>query len=158
VADDMMTRIGAAVELGRAGDKAGASRALAALWDEIGDDGDAFHRCALAHYIADVQDDLQSELEWDERALVAVRSVSDARAQEHYESLRVRAFMPSLFLNLADDHRRLGSADRAREYLEQARNSAGALGDDDYGVMIEGAITTVAKALAEGSTAPLPTH
>ena len=95
---------------------------------------------------------------WDERALAAVDGVSDERAQEFDESLRVRGFMPSLYLSLADDHRRLGDANRAREFLEKARATSDALGDDAYGELIRGAMDEVGRALAEGSTEPLPDH
>ena len=95
---------------------------------------------------------------WDERALAAVDGVSDERAQEFDESLRVRGFMPSLYLSLADDHRRLGDANRAREFLEKARATSDALGDDAYGELVRGAMDKVSRALAEGSTEPLPNH
>ena len=94
---------------------------------------------------------------WDERALAAVDGVSDERAQEFNESLRVRGFMPSLYLSLADDHRRLGNADRAHEFLEKARATSGALGDDAYGDLVRGVLDKVSRALAEGSTEQLPT-
>ena len=54
---------------------------------------------------------------WNERALAAIGGVSDERAQEFDASLQVRGFMPSLYLGLADDHRRLGDASRAHEFL-----------------------------------------
>lgn len=58
MSDDVTARIVAAVELGRSGDRTAARLALDALWTEIGeDDGDAFHRCVLAHVVADLQDD-----------------------------------------------------------------------------------------------------
>lgn len=151
-----MDRIVAAVELGRSGERAAARRTLEALWDELGgNDGDAFHRCVLAHFVADLQDDVRAELRWDERALAAVASVTDERAQEYEASLQVRGFMPSLYLSLADDHRRLGELERAREFLERARSVSDALGDDPYGTLVENAIENVTKALAEGSTEPL---
>jgi hypothetical protein len=45
-----------------------ARRLFADLWEEIGAGGDALHRCALAHSMADVQDDVREELVWDLRA------------------------------------------------------------------------------------------
>ncbi len=152
-----MARIVAAVGLGRSGDRMAARLALEALWNEIGkDDGDAFHRCVLAHFMADLQDDDRAELQWDERALVAVASVTDERAQEYDKSLQVRGFMPSLYLSLADDHRRLGEVERAQEFLDQARSVSDVLGDDPYGIVIKSAMEKIAKALTEGSTEPLP--
>jgi hypothetical protein len=157
MSDDVMARIVAAVERGRSGERAAARRALEALWNEMGgDDGDAFHRCVLAHFMADLQDDERDELRWDELALAAVASVTDERAQEYDASLQVRGLMPSLYLSVADDHRRLGEMERAREFLARARSVSDALGDDPYGVMIKKAIEDIAGALAEGSTERLP--
>jgi hypothetical protein len=152
-----MARIVAAVELGRGGDRSAARLALESLWDEMGEqDGDPFHRCVLAHFMADLQDDGRAELEWDERALVAVASVTDERAREYDPSLQVRGFMPSLYLSLADDHRRLGEAERAREFLDRARSVSDVLGDDPYGATVNDAMEKITRALAEGSTEPLP--
>ena len=81
-----------------------------------------------------------------------VGGVSDERAQ-HF-----RGFLPSLYLSLADDHRRLGDANRAHEFLHEARAASDALGDDAYGELIRGAMDEVGRALAEGSTEPLPDH
>lgn len=93
---------------------------------------------------------------WDERALAAVEGVTDERAQEFDRSLQVRAFLPSLHLSLADDHRRLGDPDRARDFLARARATADALGADAYGALVGGIMEEVDRALAAGSTEPLP--
>ena len=159
VSDDVMARLTAAVERGRGGDRANARAALEALWTEIGeDDGDAFHRCVIAHFLADLQDDVRSELLWDERALAAVAAVTDERAQEFDESLRVRGFLPSLYLSVADDHRRLGDLERAGDFLARARAASDALGDDAYGALVTNLMESVAAALAAGSTERLPDH
>ena len=153
MSDDVMARIVAAVELGRSGEPAAARHALQTLWDEIGgNDGDAFHRCVLAHFMADLQDDAQAELRWDELALQAAAAVTDERAQEYDASLQVRGLMPSLYLSLADDHRRLGEMQRAQEFLDQARSVRDVLGDDPYGTMIKSAMENIDRALAEGSS------
>ncbi|GAA3304632.1 hypothetical protein GCM10020218_104550 [Dactylosporangium vinaceum] len=136
--DDMMARIGAAVQQGRDG-----RPVLTALWDEIGPAGDPLHRCSLAHYLADLQDDAEAELLWDERALAAAAELTDARAQQYYAALQVRAFLPSLHLNLADVHHRLAHPERAREHLAAARAAAHHLPDDGYGEMIRGGISNL---------------
>ncbi|MEV4123110.1 hypothetical protein [Micromonospora sp. NPDC049645] len=138
--DPTMTQIGTAVQLGRSGQKHLARDTLAALWDEIGADGDAFHRCTLAHYLADLQDSTEAELSWDERALAAVSDLTDERAQRYLSSLQVQAFLPSLHLNLADCHRRLGNAALAAEHLSRAREHLGQLPDDPYGEAIRTAV------------------
>ncbi|MFC7961067.1 hypothetical protein [Rhodococcoides kroppenstedtii] len=52
--DPSMEAITAAVVRGRGGDVAGARSDLEALWSETGVGGDPFHRCTLAHYLADL--------------------------------------------------------------------------------------------------------
>jgi hypothetical protein len=155
--DDLMARVTAAVQRGQAGERATARQDLATMWAEVErGEGDDFHRCVIAHFLADLQENERDELMWDERALAAVDGVSDERAQRFDESLRVRGFMPSLYLSLADDHRRLGDANRANEFLGKARATSDALGDDAYGELVRGAMDKVSRALAEGSTEPLP--
>ncbi|MEU1588103.1 hypothetical protein [Micromonospora sp. NPDC005710] len=139
-ADPTMTRIIEAVQLGQSGAPARARELLTALWDELGPDGDALHRCALAHHLADLQDTTEAELGWDERALAAVADLTDARAQEYLPSLQVQAFLPSLYLNLADCHRRLGNVRPAREHLARAREHLTRLPDDPYGESIRVAV------------------
>ena len=49
--------------LSQAGERDAARRVLEALWEDIGgEDGDPLHRCAVAHAMADVQDDPADEL------------------------------------------------------------------------------------------------
>lgn len=156
--DETMASIGAAVELGRSGQRVRARDALTALWEQIGATGDALHRCTLAHYLADVQDTAQAELEWDERALAAADDLTDDRAQRYDHAWQVRLLLPSLHLNLADDHRRLGSPTRARKHLAQAQSLVTELPDDQYGGMIRSGLQHVSEALAAGSTQRLGSH
>lgn len=75
--DAVMTRIGQAVILLHAGDREEARNRLGAIWSEIGEEGDDLHRCTLAHYMADAQDDPADELAWDLRALTAAEALRD---------------------------------------------------------------------------------
>jgi len=59
--DEMMTRIGHGIELSQSGHRDQARRLFAELWEQIGPQGDALLRCALAHSMADVQDDPHDE-------------------------------------------------------------------------------------------------
>lgn len=154
--DPVMARIGEAVQQGHAGDAAGARLRFAAIWAEIGPGGDPLHRCALAHYAADVQEDPAEELRWDRRALAAADEVGDGRARALHPSLDVAAFYPSLHLNLADVLRRLGEARQAGEHLQQARAALGRLPDDGYGRMIRDGVERCATRLAAGETAGTP--
>ena len=47
---------------------------LAELWEEAGADDDPLYRVALAHAMADLQDDPREELAWDLRAMHAADS------------------------------------------------------------------------------------
>ena len=147
--DPVMARIVEVVGLAQAGHVDAARPRFAELWDEIGPEGDPLHRCALAHYAADVQPDVEAELLWDLRALAAADEVTDERVQRHHGSLSVAAFHPSLHLNLADAYRRLGDREKAREHIGRARDAVGALGDDGYGRMIREGIARTAAQLVE---------
>jgi hypothetical protein len=138
--DAMMTRIGQVVMLHRGGDRDEARDRFLELWAEIGEDGDALHRCTLAHYMADTQADPADELAWDLRALSAAEELTDGRVAEHHHSLAVRGFYPSLHLNLAADYAKLDRTEAARSHLRLAYEAVDALGDDSYGDGIRAAM------------------
>jgi hypothetical protein len=138
--DEVMQRIATAQELAVAGDREGARAAFAAVWADVGEDGDALHVVSLAHYMADVQDDPRVELAWDLRALRAVERLTDERARRHHNSLSVRGFLPSLHLNVAAGHAKLGDRESALRHLAAAEAAAPALADDGYGRGIRGGI------------------
>ncbi|MFD0968145.1 hypothetical protein [Plantactinospora endophytica] len=150
--DEMMTSIMAAVEWGQAGRTGAARERLTELWGLIGPDGDPMHRCTLAHYLADLQDDLAEELRWDLRALEAADSLTDERARRENASFQVAAFRPSLQLNLAEDYRKLGRPELARKHLALAREHLALLGDDPYGRMIREAVERVGAQLADAES------
>jgi hypothetical protein len=146
--DAMMVKIGHGIELGQSGDREAARRLFSDLWEEIGATGDPMHRCALAHSMADVQDDVHEELLWDLRALEAADLISDERARQAGVTSPVSGFYPSLHLNLGDAYRRLGDLDRARGHLERGHAAVGALGDDGYGQMIKQGLDRLASRLS----------
>lgn len=145
--DPTMGRIAEATALGQRGDRAAARALFARLWAAIGEDGDPFHRCALAHAMADVQDDVAEELRWDERALAAADELTDERAAAGGVPSGVAGFYPSLHLNLAECHRRLGNLAQAREHLARGRQRLGALADDGYGQLVRGGYDRLAERL-----------
>lgn len=167
--DAVMTRIGQVVMLHHAGDREEARDRFLQLWAEIGEHGDALHRCTLAHYMADTQDDPADELAWDLRALTAAEELTDERLAEHEEAkadggfvggdgkkpgaregaLAVRALYPSLHLNLAADYVKLGRGGAARTHLRRAQGAAGSLADDPYGNGVRAAIGRLELRLEE---------
>ncbi|MGW4477338.1 hypothetical protein [Rhodococcus triatomae] len=155
--DTTMAAIAEAVTAGRSGDPDGARTRLLALWEEITPTGDALHRCSLAHYLADLYPDAAQALIWDVRALDAAAALTDERARNHHASLQVAGFYPSLHLNIADNLRRLGSFDAAREHFEAGRARVDALPDDEYGSLLRRALVEVGEAVEQRSTEARPT-
>ncbi|GIJ43873.1 hypothetical protein Val02_07590 [Virgisporangium aliadipatigenens] len=150
--DPTMVRIGEAVALHHGqGRRAAARLRFAEIWDEIdGELGDPLHVCVLAHSMADVQDDVRAELEWDRRALTAAARLTDERVAAAGVPISVAGLYPSLHLNLAECYRRLGELDPAREHLAAARAGIDALGDDDYGRLIRDGLERLTRQLLPG--------
>lgn len=132
----MLVRIAEAVALGQRGDRSGARTELGALWEQLGTEPDALHCCALAHAMADVQDDPGDELVWDLRALEAAHQVTDDRVVQAGMSSSAAGLRPSLHLNLGEVYRRLGDPQAAHRHLALGRAAAGALSDDGYSAVI----------------------
>ncbi|MFD8866613.1 hypothetical protein ACFV1F_19990 [Streptomyces sp. NPDC059590] len=151
--DPTMDAIGQAVAEGRAGDTASARRKLLDLWSTTGVTGDPLHRCTIAHHLADLHQDPAQALIWDIRALDAADAVTEQRVQEHHAGLHIAGFYPSLHLNLADNHRRLGSFEAAIEHIDAAKEHAPNLPQDSYGDLLREAIDQVAEAIDRRDTA-----
>ncbi|MFE3609321.1 hypothetical protein [Streptomyces goshikiensis] len=183
--DAVMTRIGQAVILLHAGDREEARNRLGEIWAEIAAEGDSLHRCTLAHYMADAQDDPADELAWDLRALTAAdglrpgeepalppgrrpghgvgqtpgegsgQVVGQTARPGHQQAVRV--FYPSLHLSLAADYVKLRRPEAARVHLARARAATGALADDGYGNGVRAAIARLERRLAaEPGEGPRP--
>lgn len=149
--DETMTRIGQGIELSQRGDRDAAFRLFTDVWNNIGgESGNPLHRCALAHSVADVQDDLHEELLWDLRALAAADMITDEQATQAGVASPVVGFYPSLHLNLGDCYRKLGDLDHARQHLGLGQAAVGALGNDGYGQMIRGGLARLAERLGPG--------
>jgi tetratricopeptide (TPR) repeat protein len=143
--DPVLVQISEALALYNAGRRGEAREAFAMMWAEL-QDGDAFHRCILAHYMADAQDDPAEELKWDRRALEAADSIARERPDE--ASLTLLSLYPSLHLNLADVLHRTGDIAGARKHLQQAQQASDALTDDSYSQMIRHGIERLAARLS----------
>ncbi|MET7768584.1 hypothetical protein [Nocardia sp. NPDC005366] len=139
-----MADIFAAVRLGSGNSEAG-RRVLRTLWDELGPAGDPLQRCVVAHHLAVLQKTAEESLIWDQRALAAVFGPGIPLDDG------LRCFLPSLYLNLADSHRRVGDFDGARMQLAIARGHLRILAEDAYGAMIRAGLDRVEAALVAGS-------
>ena len=139
--DPTMTRIGRGLELSQNGEREAARAVFTQVWSDMsGLSGDPFHRCALAHSMADVQENVHDELLWDLRALEAAHQITDERAAQAGVTSPVAGFYPSLHLNLGECYRKLGNLDLAHEHLKRGQTAVGALSDDGHGHMIKGGL------------------
>lgn len=150
--DPIMDAIGHAVTDGRAGNTSTARSALLDLWKTIGATGEPFHRCTLAHYIADLYEDPARALAWDVRAIDAADALVERREENNDTDPDIAGFYPSLHLNLAENYRLLGSFDAAHEHIDAAREHCVALSEDSYGHLVRDAIEDVAETIARRET------
>ena len=146
--DDVMSAIARAQQAALDGERARARHEFAELWERIGPDGDPLHRVTLAHYMADVQDDPNDELEWDQRALAAADALTDDRAKAYHATLAVPGFYASLYLNLAQDYHKLGATKQARENLGSAERASADLPPDGYGDLVRSGIASLRERLS----------
>jgi hypothetical protein len=112
----------AAVELALGGRADDARRCFDALWGSLEVD-DGFHRCVVAHYMADLQTDSLVEREWDQRTLdCALRSPPES-LDDRIPEVTGANLLPSLYLNLAAVCERVGDLEAARLHAVAARQS-----------------------------------
>lgn len=147
--DEVMTQVGQGIELSQSGYRPVARSLFADLWEKVGTEGDPFHRCAIAHLMADVQDELSEELKWDLLALQTAEQLTDSRAQEGDFTGPVQGLYPSLHLNLADDYLRLEEFEAAQRHVIAGRNALSFLPDEGYESMIREGLDRVDNAIME---------
>ena len=158
--DPVLARISEAVARAHAGEVGEAAAELAALWAEV--EGDPLHRMALAHAMADLQDDPREVRLWDGRALLAARALSPDRLRATGMEPSVEALLPSLHLNLGEAHRQLGELGAARAQLLLGLEHVSALPDEGYGAFVRQGLARLSERLdagpelqlAEGPTPP----
>jgi hypothetical protein len=153
--DDVMTQVGEGIALGQGGQNSRARLLFADLWEVVGPNGDAFHRCAIAHSMADVQQDAREELRWDLLALEAALELTDARAQEGGLAGPARCLFPSLHLNLADDYLRRHEYEAAARHVVEGRAALPYLPDDGYSAMIRDGLLRIDTAIVESRSLDL---
>jgi len=116
-------------------------------------DGPAWQRCLVAHYAADTESTPAAALIWNNRALDAAMELEPGVPGPI--GFDRDAMLPSLHLNCAEDHRRLGDHAEAARHLELGRSYCSALGDDGYGRLISGGLDRLAARLADARAAAL---
>jgi hypothetical protein len=147
--DEVMAQVGLGIELTQSGNLSGARSLFSDLWKKVGSEGDPFHRCAIAHWMADLQDELCEELRWDLLSLQAAEQLTNSRVREGGMTGPVQALYPSLHLNLADDYLRLEEFEAAQWHVAAGRNALSFLPDDGYAAMIRGGLERVEHAVRQ---------
>lgn len=148
----------AAVGLTLGGEREAGGAALRRCWSRTRETDHA-QRCVIAHYLADLEPDVDEEVAWDERALAAYRHVGDADLAPIGIST-ARGMAPSLHLNLGDGYLRQGRLEEARAQLAAGLGHQDALGSDGYGDLIRGGLARLGERIeaagggrpAEGSS------
>lgn len=146
--DPVLARLAEGIELRQQGHNAAARSVFEQLWTEIGaESGNPLHRCAIAHSLADAQDDVSEELRWDLVALEAGQLVTDEQAAAAGMGSSAAAFFPSLHLNLAECYRKIGDLEEARAHLDRGLHTMSALPESGYAAMIRGGLDDLARRL-----------
>lgn len=125
-----------------------ASTALEKCWDDTSPQDHA-QRCVLAHYLADQQQDLETETRWDEQALSEFAHVQDGDLAA-IGVPSAAGFAPSLYLNLGDDYLRAGCHEKAQAQLAQAQQSVALLPSEGYGAMIRSGVQRLQERIEAG--------
>lgn len=99
-------------------------------WKKAGNDQERF---IAAHYVARYQNEVASKLKWDQLALDFALKIEDAN---------IKAYYPSLYLNIAKCYEDLGDRGLAKRNYELADGFAQFLPDDGYGKMIRSGIAS----------------
>jgi hypothetical protein len=94
-------------------------------WTACKDDFDA---CVAAHYVARHQENPEEQLRWNQEALNYADAVGDER---------VRAFYPSLYLNLGWSNESLGNWPEAGKYYRLSAEGIDVLPEGPYREMVE---------------------
>jgi hypothetical protein len=164
--DEVMAVLAEGIAIAQRGERAQARSVLADLWGRLEPGSERhlprapLHRCAVAHSIADLQDDVCEELRWDLRALEAAADVTDEQVADAGMTGGAGALFPSLYLNLGDAYRRLGLREEAVARLRLGRACLDALPEGGYRDMIAGGLdrleVRLGSALAPAETLAPP--
>lgn len=151
--DDTVQRIKEAFRLYCHGQRAEGRSRMTEVWEEFSPAGPGYYSSLAAHYLADMADDPKAELAWDRKALeVADAALNSPEPDATAGALR--AFLPSLHLNLADDLRKIGDFVAARRHLELGFELVDGLPIDNYGRSVRAELLRVESQIDELDSGP----
>ena len=132
--DILMEQIQTVIGISQSGEKDKARKLFEDLLPSLG--SDPLHHCIFAHYMADVQIELEKELYWDLKSCEYLEKLTDERLKLFHNSLNRKGFYASIYLNIANDYLKLHKFADSMKYVELAEKSSADLDDDGYGNMI----------------------
>lgn len=135
--------ISAAIGTALGGERAAGRQQLMACWSDT-TETDHAQRCVLAHYLADLETDLDQEIAWDRTALQEHCFVEDGDLAVMGIAC-AEGMAASLHLNLGDGYLRRGEVQKARDHLEHGLDASHALEPDGYGKMIRSGLQGLAQ-------------
>ena len=144
-----MEEITHAIAILQSGDRTRGRLLLLQLWEQWKNKNAPRERCTIAHFLADTEDTVRAELQWDLIALDADTGASDGTDNEVIIP-ELEAFLPSLHLNVGDAYRRLGDRQLARFHAEAGLRRAAVVGDDHYASMIKTGLVRLLERLNSG--------
>jgi hypothetical protein len=133
--DDGSAQIAAAMALAHVGRREEAAGLFLEVWSRL-PDGQRVNRLTVAHTMADLQDDPRDELAWDLVALGIADQLSDEELTRAGVGVSTQSLYPSLHLNVAEAHRKVGDLDAARVHCAKGRAALAVLDGDPYGGML----------------------
>ncbi|WAP50515.1 hypothetical protein OL239_10670 [Arthrobacter sp. ATA002] len=143
--DDVLAAVAAVL----GGDKPGARSLLMQCWESTSAE-DHGRRCVLAHYLADIQEELDDEISWDETALHEHGFLSGGDLAP-VGIPEVRGMLPSLHLNLGDGYLRRGQPALARAQQQAGLGESAHLPRDGYGAMIRSGLDNLGLRISRAS-------
>lgn len=144
--DDVLAAVAAAL----AGDKPGGLRLLTDCWNSTSPEDHA-RRCVLAHYLADVQEELDAEIGWDVTALREHGFLEEGDLKP-VGIPSARGMLPSLHLNLGDGYLRRGQILLAREHQQAGQSHSSHLSNDGYSAMIRSGLDNLGLRISSAGT------
>ena len=96
-----MEEITHAIAILQSGDRTRGRLLLLQLWEQWKNKNAPRERCTIAHFLADAEDTVRAELQWDLIALDAATGAGDGTDNEVIIP-ELDAFLPSLQLNVGD--------------------------------------------------------
>jgi hypothetical protein len=149
--DEVIEKLQSIIQISQSGNKEKARKLFNRIIPLLGND--PLHNCIFAHYMADVQNELEKELYWDLKSLEYLDKLTDERLKQFNPTLNQKGFYASVYLNIAEDYRKSNMIESSKKYINLAEKSIHELDDNGYGNMIKQGIERIKEKIRNRTTA-----